>query len=142
MKKRRGHYCRVCGQYKANEQFSGKGHAAHICKACHRLPARERDINIMLTRLDNLPWQLSKAQIKWLRKLTQDERAEVRAEAQEQYDMRFRRYVFDEEDPEEEDFELYEDEADGFNESYDEYEEHGFLNTVDLTAFDDDVLPF
>ena len=29
-----GHYCKVCGERKANEKFSGKGHAAHICKAC------------------------------------------------------------------------------------------------------------
>ena len=29
-----GHYCRICQQYKANEKFSGRGHAAHICKAC------------------------------------------------------------------------------------------------------------
>ena len=27
-----GHYCKICGEYKANEKFSGKGHAAHICK--------------------------------------------------------------------------------------------------------------
>ncbi len=32
-----GHYCKVCGEYKANEKFSGKGHAAHICKACSKL---------------------------------------------------------------------------------------------------------
>ena len=31
--KKRGHYCKVCGEYKANEKFSGKGHAAHISKA-------------------------------------------------------------------------------------------------------------
>ena len=29
--KKRGHYCKVWGEYKANEKFSGKGHAAHIC---------------------------------------------------------------------------------------------------------------
>jgi hypothetical protein len=34
MKKPHGHYCRICGEYKANEKFSGRGHAAHICKAC------------------------------------------------------------------------------------------------------------
>ncbi len=33
-KKPHGHYCRICQQYKANEKFSGRGHAAHICKAC------------------------------------------------------------------------------------------------------------
>ena len=36
--KKRGHYCKVCGEYKANEKFSGKGHAAHICKTCAALP--------------------------------------------------------------------------------------------------------
>ena len=28
--KKRGHYCKVCGEHKANEKFSGKGHAAQI----------------------------------------------------------------------------------------------------------------
>ena len=37
-----GHYCKVCGEYKANEKFSGKGHAAHICKACSKLSAAEK----------------------------------------------------------------------------------------------------
>ncbi len=32
-----GHYCKICGEYKANEKFSGKGHAVHICKACSKL---------------------------------------------------------------------------------------------------------
>ena len=32
--KKQGHFCKVCQQYKANEKFGGKGHAAHICKAC------------------------------------------------------------------------------------------------------------
>ena len=36
--KKRGHYCKVCGEYKANEKFSGKDHAAHICKTCAALP--------------------------------------------------------------------------------------------------------
>lgn len=31
---RQGYYCRVCGSYKANEKFTGKGHSRHICKAC------------------------------------------------------------------------------------------------------------
>lgn len=33
-KKQQGHYCRICGERKANEKFSGKGHAQHICKTC------------------------------------------------------------------------------------------------------------
>lgn len=45
MKRKRvntGHYCRICHQYKANEKFSGKGHAKHICKACSRLSPSQR----------------------------------------------------------------------------------------------------
>lgn len=33
-KKHKGHYCKICGEYKPNESFSGKGHAQHICKEC------------------------------------------------------------------------------------------------------------
>jgi hypothetical protein len=42
-KKRRGHYCMVCGEHKANEKFSGKGHANHICRACSALPVARRN---------------------------------------------------------------------------------------------------
>ena len=38
MKKRRGHFCRICGSLKPNEAFSGKGHRIHVCKKCARLP--------------------------------------------------------------------------------------------------------
>ena len=38
-----GHYCRICGRMGANEKFSGRGHRAHICKDCQRLPLEERD---------------------------------------------------------------------------------------------------
>ena len=31
-KKHKGHYCKICDEYKSNESFSGKGHAQHICK--------------------------------------------------------------------------------------------------------------
>ena len=33
-KKHRGHYCKICGEYKSNKSFSGKGHTQHICKEC------------------------------------------------------------------------------------------------------------
>jgi ribosome-binding protein aMBF1 (putative translation factor) len=36
------HYCRICGRYRANEKFSGKGHATHVCKDCMKLPKVER----------------------------------------------------------------------------------------------------
>lgn len=30
----RGHYCWVCRRIRANERFTGKGHARHICRDC------------------------------------------------------------------------------------------------------------
>ena len=47
--KMRGHYCKVCGEYKANEKFSGRGHAAHICKACAALPPEKQAEEMALT---------------------------------------------------------------------------------------------
>ena len=37
-----GHYCRSCGRCRANEKFSGKGHAAHICRECASEKRAER----------------------------------------------------------------------------------------------------
>lgn len=39
MKRRskRGHFCWCCGRMRANEQFSGRGHARHVCKECSKL---------------------------------------------------------------------------------------------------------
>lgn len=43
-KKQQGHYCRVCGRYRANEKFSGKGYCQHVCKDCNRdLQAQKRE---------------------------------------------------------------------------------------------------
>ena len=36
-KKYRGHFCKVCRKILPNEKFSGKGHAAHICKKCKEI---------------------------------------------------------------------------------------------------------
>ena len=38
-----GHYCRICGRSRPNEQFSGRGHRIHVCKKCQRIPRAERD---------------------------------------------------------------------------------------------------
>jgi hypothetical protein len=38
-----GHYCRICGRSRPNEQFSGRGHRTHICKKCQQLPREKRD---------------------------------------------------------------------------------------------------
>jgi hypothetical protein len=39
---RMGHYCRICGRERPNEQFSGKSHRIHVCKQCQRLPKSQR----------------------------------------------------------------------------------------------------
>ena len=87
--KKHGHYCKVCGEYKANEKFSGKGHASHICKSCASLPAEKQAELMTLNRLFNLPWRLSKEQLSWLKNRLKDRRPDVRELAQEQYEMRF-----------------------------------------------------
>ena len=87
--KKHGHYCKVCGEYKANEKFSGKGHAAHICKSCASLSPEKQAEQMTVNRLLNLPWRLSKEQISWLKNRMKDKRPEVRALAKEQYEMRF-----------------------------------------------------
>jgi len=43
MKKRRGHYCRICGSLRPNEAFSGKGHRIHVCKKCARLHKEKQE---------------------------------------------------------------------------------------------------
>lgn len=71
MAKKQGHYCKVCGTYRSNESFSGKGHSAHICKKCAALSPAERSKEMTLTRLMNLPYRLSaeqKARLKGLQK--------------------------------------------------------------------------
>jgi RimJ/RimL family protein N-acetyltransferase len=50
-KKRQGHYCKVCGERKANEKFSGKGHATHICKACSKLSVSQRNEQQRINRI-------------------------------------------------------------------------------------------
>lgn len=73
----------------SNEKFSGKGHAAHICKSCASLSPEKQAEQMTVNRLLNLPWRLSKEQISWLKNRMKDKRPEVRALAKEQYEMRF-----------------------------------------------------
>lgn len=89
MSKKHGHYCKVCGEYKSNESFSGSSHASHICKKCAALPATQRSENMILTKLWNLPWQLSTQQREWLKGLQNDSRPEVASAAKELYADRF-----------------------------------------------------
>lgn len=88
--KKHGHYCKICGECKANEKFTGQGYASHICKACARLPADKRAELETLNRIRNLPLYLTDDQRKWLKNRTKDDRPTVRELAQEEYHVRFR----------------------------------------------------
>ena len=39
-----GHYCKICGRERPNEQFSGKGHRKHVCKQCAGMPKEQRRV--------------------------------------------------------------------------------------------------
>ncbi|MFO0916275.1 MAG: hypothetical protein U0795_25170 [Pirellulales bacterium] len=38
---RRGHYCWACDRIRANERFTGRGHARHVCRDCLQLGTQE-----------------------------------------------------------------------------------------------------
>ena len=84
-----GHYCKICGRRRANEKFSGSGHAAHICKDCARLPIEKRNELQTLTRIEDIPFRLNREQRSWLEKKRKDKREEVRETAEWAYEMRF-----------------------------------------------------
>jgi hypothetical protein len=53
-KHRRGHYCWSCGRTRANEKFSGRGHAEHLCKDCARLGKEELAYRQAISNLERL----------------------------------------------------------------------------------------
>lgn len=89
-RKPHGHYCKICGEYKANEKFSGKGHANHICKACSKLSAAEKAEAQTITRLMNFNMgRLNASEKKWLENRVHDRRPEVAELAKEVYNAHF-----------------------------------------------------
>lgn len=86
---KRGHYCRICGHYRANEKFSGRGHATHICKDCAKLSPERRDEVETINRIEELPFWLSKEKKEWLQMLRTDKREAVRGAAELAYQLRF-----------------------------------------------------
>ncbi len=84
-----GHYCKICGEWKANEKFSGSGHANHICKSCSRLPIEKRNEIMTVNRIMNLPFRLNREQRGWLEKMKKNPGEEIREAAQWAYEMRF-----------------------------------------------------
>ena len=120
--KQTGHYCKICGRYRANERFSGKGHAAHICKQCAKLPAEKRSVLQTLNRIENLPFYLSRDQRSWLEKMRKDKREEVRTAAEMAYEMRFARQ---------------EESGEDVNEDLEDLVELLELDAVDHTGYED-----
>ena len=89
-RKPHGHYCKICGEYKANEKFSGKGHATHICKACSKLSAAEKAEAQTIIRLMNFNMgRLNASEKKWLENRVHDRRPEVAELAKEVYNAHF-----------------------------------------------------
>ena len=82
MKKRHGHYCKVCGEYRANEKFSGRGRGSHICKRCMSMPLEERNANEKLQKINRMESRkLSASELNWLRRKTKDSDEAVREAA-------------------------------------------------------------
>lgn len=89
-----GHYCKVCGEHKANEKFSGKGHAAHICKACMKLAPAERSGQMTLNKIEGMAFRyLSEQEIKWLRGKMNDQRPAIREAARDAHGIKFPHYA-------------------------------------------------
>lgn len=93
MRKSNGHYCRICGEHKANEKFSGRGHASHICKKCAALPVSEQSELLAINKIHGMASRhLNESEIKWLRGKMNDSRPVVRESAVEIHRLKFPRY--------------------------------------------------
>ena len=64
-KKKQGHYCRICGERKPNEAFSGKGHAKHICKLCDVLPQERKNELQIINRIGHVGEKYPKSRQDW-----------------------------------------------------------------------------
>jgi len=87
-KKSNGHYCKVCDSYIANERFSGKGHAKHICKKCSKLPVEKQNEQINLNKIFSLYGfsNLSKANRIKLEKFLDNKSEKVREASRQMLD--------------------------------------------------------
>jgi len=64
-KKSPGHYCKICGERKANEKFSGKRHAKHICKECDALPQEKKNEMQFINRILGLAGKYPRSKADW-----------------------------------------------------------------------------
>ena len=99
-RKQKGHYCKVCDQYKANEKFSGKGHNNHICKSCSKLSQIQRNEKMRISKIEKiqlLGFCISKENQGLLKRYAKDKRYNEAAEyaemVLEEYDERMAQYA-------------------------------------------------
>ena len=81
-----GHYCWSCDRMRANEKFSGKGHARHLCKECARLGQEELAYRQAVRNLERLvTWEgiIPRKKRVQFRKYLEHEDERVRAYARE-----------------------------------------------------------
>ena len=65
-KKKRGHYCSICGASKPNEAFSGKGHAKYICKECSSLPQERKNDLQHINQIDRIAGKYPRSRQDWV----------------------------------------------------------------------------
>lgn len=138
----RGHYCYVCGRILANERFSGKGHAKHICKMCSKLPMEVKRENADLNKIYKLARfpNLSKENRKMLTKfVASGDTEKVRLEAKEMLEC-FSKAFIDTSLMDEDDEAITEAEHDY---CFNDYEEILYTeNCSEYLGMDTDDLPF
>ncbi|MBI3273073.1 MAG: hypothetical protein HYZ53_29050 [Planctomycetes bacterium] len=81
-----GHYCWSCDSTLANERFSGRGHARHLCRDCEKLDAAELEGRQALRNLERaVTWEgfIYRRQRAYVRRLLSHPDARVRAAAAE-----------------------------------------------------------
>ena len=127
-KKIRGHYCFVCNTVMANEKFSGKGHANHICKKCSKLPVEARNEKKTINKINSLYQYtfLSKVNRQMLNKYSSHNSENVKLSAKEVLDHFAALQMHRKADEELEEKMLLEYFNDGFDDSafhYGQYEE-------------------
>lgn len=64
-KKLPGHHCKICGERKANEKFSGKGHAKHVCKECDALPQEKKNEMQYINRILGIAGKYPRSKADW-----------------------------------------------------------------------------
>ena len=134
-KRSNGHYCKVCDSYIANERFSGKGHASHICKKCSQLPIEERNEQINLNRIFSLYRysNLSKVNRIKLEKFLGNKSEKVREAARELLDEFSGESRYKKIKDEEYEYELF---------ILSNLEDEEFLDELEYDCFEDEEVPF